>query len=446
MNGQTRMAQRSGSFEQRLPPQPASVGMARHLVRGLLAEAGRDDLTETAALVISELVTNALLHAGTQIDVVARVDDDGLCCEVGDGSLHLPVLRRYAATSGTGRGLRMVDQLVDEWGVTSHPPTGKTVWFRMSDGDRDSDFHAVLPGQTADAARGEDARSDHDVAIDLHSVPLLLHAAWQEHAEALLREYLLASLEDDEGDIAAIQVHADATDAIAILEEQIPRVDVAVEPDKLMEGATEPHVSLPKLTLNVPLDSVPHFDVLDVAIDAALDLSRRGLTLTPPTQPELRMFRHWMCRQVIEQASGGTPVPWSVEGEPEPMVRRDVAWDLESVATAQTGLIVADDANLILAVSPPALEMLGYDDPSGLVGRRIIAIIPERFRQAHVAGFTMYQLAGRKPLLGQTITVPALRRDGDEVDVRLLIEAHSIGGGRSVFTAEMSAAEPPAAE
>lgn len=444
MTGQTRMAQRSGSFDHRLPPQPASVGMARHLVRGLLAEAGRDDLTETATLAVSEIVTNALLHAGTQIHVVARVDDDGLRCEVGDGSLHLPVLRRYGATSGTGRGLRMVDQLVDEWGVTPHPPTGKTVWFQMSDGDGDSSFRPLLPGEAADGLRAEEARYGHDVAIDLHSVPLLLHAAWQEHAEALLREYLLASLDDDEGDIAAIQVHADATDAIAILEEQIPRVDVDVEPDKLMEGATEPHVSLPRLTLNVPIESVPHFDVLDGAIDAALDLSRRGLTLTPPTQPELRMFRHWLCRQVIEQASGGVPVPWTVEGEPEPIVRGEVVWDLESVATAQTGLIVADDANLILAVSPPALQMLGYDDTSGLVGRRLIAIIPERFRQAHVAGFTMYQLAGRKPLLGQTITVPALRRDGDEVDVQLLIEAHPVGGGRSVFTAAMSPVEPPA--
>ena len=51
-------------------------------------------------------------------------------------------------------------------------------------------------------------------------MPLLLHAAWQEHAEALLREYLLASL-DGEGD-DPIQMHAEATDAIAVLEEHVP--------------------------------------------------------------------------------------------------------------------------------------------------------------------------------------------------------------------------------
>ena len=60
-------------------------------------------------------------------------------------------------------------------------------------------------------------------------MPLLLHAAWQEHAEALLREYLLASL-DYEGVDDPIQVHADATDAIAVLEEHIPRTRVTMSP------------------------------------------------------------------------------------------------------------------------------------------------------------------------------------------------------------------------
>ena len=53
-------------------------------------------------------------------------------------------------------------------------------------------------------------------------MPLLLHAAWQEHAEALLREYLLASLDAESG-VDPIQVHAEATDAIAVLEEHVPR-------------------------------------------------------------------------------------------------------------------------------------------------------------------------------------------------------------------------------
>ena len=55
--------------------------------------AGREDLDETAVLLVSEMVTNALLHAGTDIDLAATVDATGVRVEVGDGSVHLPSRR-----------------------------------------------------------------------------------------------------------------------------------------------------------------------------------------------------------------------------------------------------------------------------------------------------------------------------------------------------------------
>lgn len=403
------------------------------MIRDLLAASDRDDLVETAVLLVSEVVTNALLHAGTPIDVAARLDEDGLHVEVGDGSLHLPVRRRYASTAGTGRGLLMLEQLVDEWGVSRHQ-RGKTVWFRLDAGDNET-------GLPVEGQADEDhvAGPVESVDVELRNVPLLLHAAWQEHAEALLREFLLASL-DDEDDVDPIQMHAEATDAIAILEEHIPRLQVDVEPDKLMQGATEPLVSVPLLTVPVPVSSVPHFQTLDRTIEASLELARLGVTLTPPTQPEIQVFRHWLCREVAGQAAGADPVPWSVEGgEAPPQPVHELDWDIDSVAVAETGLIAADSANRILAVSRPALLLLGYDDPVQLVGRRLVSIIPERFRQAHIAGFTMFLLTGRRPLLGRQVNVPALRRDGSEVGVNLTIEAHAAGEGQTLFLAEMSA-------
>ena len=58
-----------------------------------------------------------------------------------------------------------------------------------------------------------------------------------------------------------------------------------------------------------------HFATLDRAIEAALDLSREGLVLTPPTQPEVQAFRKWICRQVLSQASGARPEPWRVPAD-----------------------------------------------------------------------------------------------------------------------------------
>jgi PAS domain S-box-containing protein len=419
-----------GSFDVRLPPQPASVSQARAHVRGLLESTGREDLIETAVLLVSEVVTNALLHAGTDIDVAAVLDDSGLRIEVSDGSPHLPSRRRYAATSGTGRGLLMLEALVDDWGVSQHPG-GKTVWFRISGPDNalpdDSEPRTDQPGAPGP---GRD-----NVSVELRNMPLLLHAAWQEHAEALLREYLLANLDSDDAD--TIQMHADATDAIAVLEEHVPRTSVTITADDLMDDALEPRVSATVIEVPVPIGSVAHFETLDRAIQAALDLSREGLVLTPPTQPEVQEFRRWICRQVLSQAAGERPEPWRTpEDATGPAIVID-GWDPSIVVEATTGLIAADATSRILAVSRTAAEILGYDDPTELVGRRIVTIVPERYRQAHVAGFTMYLLVGRKPLLDRPVVVPALRRDGSEVEVELLVRTPAAGNGQSVLLADI---------
>jgi len=433
--GLTTEATAHGSFEQRLEPQPSSVSEARRQVRDLLLSSDREDLLDPTLLLVSEVVTNALLHAGTVIDLSATLDDTGLRVEVGDGSPHLPSRRRYGATAGTGRGLQMLESLVDDWGVTLHGG-GKTVWFHVSGQEQDPD--SPLVRRDEDEATG---RARESVAVQLQNVPLLLHAAWQEHAEALLREYLLASLDVDALglQIDPIQIHAEATDAIAVLEEHIPRASVMAAPEELMTEATEPNVSAARIEVPVPATSVAHFDTLDRAIQAALDLSEEGLVLTPPTQPEVQAFRRWLCRQVVRQAAGGRPEPWTVPDDVLPPPLEPPGWDPKDVLSARDGLIAANEESQILAVSREAASLLGY--PQGeLVGRRIVSIIPERYRQAHVSGFTMYLLVGRRPLLDRVVVVPALRRDGTEIDIELTVRAQAVGHGREVFVAGIRAA------
>jgi PAS domain S-box-containing protein len=407
-------------------------------MREMLLDSGRADLADTAVLLVSEIVTNALLHAGTDIGVTATLDDNGLHVGVSDGSRHLPSRREYGPTSGTGRGLLMLESMVDEWGVTQHR-TGKTVWFHVSVAD-DTEERADNGPVIGSAPTSRRRRSrDGTVPVELRNMPLLLHAAWQEHAEALLREFLLVSLDSDTGD--PIQMHADATDAIAVLEEHVPRAPVAMEPDRIMDDAIEPRVSADRLEVPVPLDSVSHFETLDRAIEAALDLSEDGLVLTPPTQPEVQAFRRWLVRQVLDQASGAEAEPWSVPEGGDDDLATPPEWDPGTVTDADSAVLAADNANRILAVSRPAAELLGYDDPEDLVGERIVTIVPERYRQAHVAGFTMYLLVGRRPLINKTVAVPALRRDGSEVSVNLLVREQSVAPGRSVLVADLRPAD-----
>jgi PAS domain S-box-containing protein len=322
--------------------------------------------------------------------------------------------------------------MVDDWGVTRHR-RGKTVWFRLSHEDGAS--HEPTEPHTAGTVQAN--RRAASVPVELRNMPLLLHAAWQEHAEALLREYLLASMDSDGPD--SIQMHAEAVDAIAVLEEHVPPAPVEMSSDDLMDDATEPYVSAARIEVPVPKSSVDHFETLDRAIEAALDLSREGLVLAAPTQPEVQVFRRWMCREVLRQARGGAPQPWSVPAdEPdEPYMPPD--WDPTTVTEAEGCVIAANEASQIIALSAGAAELLGYPDPSELVGNRIVAIIPERYRQAHVAGFTMYLLVGRKPLLRRPVRVPALRRDGSEVEIELVVHDEGAGNGRSVLLANLRA-------
>jgi PAS domain S-box-containing protein len=101
--------------------------------------------------------------------------------------------------------------------------------------------------------------------------------------------------------------------------------------------------------------------------------------------------------------------------------------------------VAADAANRIVAVNDAALELLGYDDAGQLVGHRLVVLIPERYRQAHVAGFTMYLLTGRRPLLGTEVRVPVVRSGGEELDVWMRVEEEPAGDGSQVFVADLRA-------
>jgi anti-sigma regulatory factor (Ser/Thr protein kinase) len=93
---------------------------------------GADALVDDAVLLVSELVTNAVLHAGTDIEVALHLEGGCLRVDVRDGDPRAPSVRHYSTLSGTGRGLALVDQLARRWSIDPSPDgTGKTVWFEL---------------------------------------------------------------------------------------------------------------------------------------------------------------------------------------------------------------------------------------------------------------------------------------------------------------------------
>lgn len=113
---------------------PSSVGEARRFVRQVLLDWGLEDAIDVATLLVSELATNAVLHARTDYAVEVSMDREGVRIEVLDGSDVPAHHRQNSNAAATGRGVAMVDRLATSWG--SHPKPlvsgfAKGVWFTV---------------------------------------------------------------------------------------------------------------------------------------------------------------------------------------------------------------------------------------------------------------------------------------------------------------------------
>ncbi|MGZ4436754.1 MAG: ATP-binding protein [Nocardioides sp.] len=116
------------SYSADLPPEPPSVRAARSFVAACLAEQDLAHLADDVRLVASELVTNALKHAGTPCMVTLEGFVSSVRLAVWDGSTLAPVPVTGSGVDEGGRGLVLVEELSREWGVATGPGGGKAVW------------------------------------------------------------------------------------------------------------------------------------------------------------------------------------------------------------------------------------------------------------------------------------------------------------------------------
>lgn len=120
---------------QTFPAWPESVPDARRYV-GEILDRLPGASCETAALLVSELATNAVRHAGARefvVEVQTYPDEGRVWVGVTDTDPGLPILRPPSVTSEHGRGLRLVASLADRWGARRRRESAeKTVWFELS--------------------------------------------------------------------------------------------------------------------------------------------------------------------------------------------------------------------------------------------------------------------------------------------------------------------------
>ncbi len=117
----------------RLPASRSSPAASRAFLRSRLAGVMDTASLETATLLATELVTNAVVHAGTEAELSYSLEEDSVLIEVSDLSPTLPRLTHPGGSDTSGRGLLIISALSEAWG-TANRPDGKAVWFRLRRG------------------------------------------------------------------------------------------------------------------------------------------------------------------------------------------------------------------------------------------------------------------------------------------------------------------------
>jgi PAS domain S-box-containing protein len=191
----------------------------------------------------------------------------------------------------------------------------------------------------------------------------------------------------------------------------------------------------------MPRTLVPAYTALRQAMRVSEQLAVEGRLLTRPGLPEILELREWVCDQILDQAAGKEPTPWrgTAQARFETMSQEWAApappqWDTILVSDSERGVVAADDANRIVAISRSLAEALGWEIDD-LVGRRVVTLIPPELREAHIAGFSRHLHTGQAHALGVPLELPVLRRDDTRVLCSFMVEQAPAHAGRSVYIA-----------
>lgn len=304
---------------------PRTVGEARRWLRQEVGRWATDVGRDAAELVLSELVTNAVLHGEGPVRVSLSHRNRCLAIEVVDGNGHgLPTVRHYAADAATGRGMHVVERLSTAWGVR-HLAAGKGVWALLVDPDdparsarcahRFAPASWLLADPTDAASRVEPvvlpanrSRPSHLVAQGL---PVWVYVAGQEHNDALMRELRFVAqgpaTERVPGHLFAL-----VSDRERPFHAELVLLRAQVDAARARGAATV------DLELPVSHRSFERFSRLAALHDEADELCARGELLTLASPPVVRRFRAWFLEQLEARLDGREPTPWSCPSERPP--------------------------------------------------------------------------------------------------------------------------------
>jgi hypothetical protein len=290
-----------------LEPDPVSVGDARSWVTEILTALGRDDLVDAAQLGVSELVTNAVLHAAPPISVSVRGTRDHPRIEVHDASDEPPQVRpdvteADALLSTFGRGISIVASFSARWGADLSGE-GKTVWFEPVVDPQDAPVAGDLFDiSAAVAARLAVAPDPGQVQVRLLGLPVPVFAGLRTHYDELCRELRLLAL-----------AHGGAYPVADALTETVLQVEQErrqTRGTQAVDEAIRLGCDRVDLTYDVPATAPATMARLLGLLDAAETFCLQERMLSTAATPEQRALQRWYLTEFVRQGAGEAPTAW----------------------------------------------------------------------------------------------------------------------------------------
>ena len=291
-----------------------SVPDARKWTAQVMRDLGRDDLVESTELGVTELVTNALLHAQTPIEVRVRGTREHPRVEVSDASPVPPELPAKATFDAQqqeellltfGRGLHLVARASEAWGADIELD-GKVVWFvparEFNDGEGIAGTITGLPDPEP-AGDSEDL-----IEIELLRVPVWNYIGFQRHYREVRREVRLLSL-------ANAQEYPLAKRLSEVFDKLERPLRSQLRDDRVVAARAEgtQHIDI---RVHMTRTDASGIEQLIELLDLADEFCRTQRLLSLARSPEQVSFQNWFLCEFVRQSNGQPAQAWPSEQPP----------------------------------------------------------------------------------------------------------------------------------
>jgi anti-sigma regulatory factor (Ser/Thr protein kinase) len=296
---------------QALTPGPRGVSGARRWATQVLTEIQRSELIESACISVSEVITNALLHAEQPVSVRLRGTRNHPRIEVRDGSREPPDLPDLESEPEDdvlltfGRGLSIVARVSSAWGAEIEED-GKIVWFVPQVELTDGPGVQGLITELQPLLREDPPEVDDPVDVTLTGLPLPEMKDNRIHLRELRRELRLLALGHEATYPLAASLSRFFTDLDATFWRGMRDESLA---SALLDGADDLD-----LTITIPRRSGDDFQRFIELLELADAFCRQERLLTLARTSDQVAFQTWMFGEFVRQSHGADALPWRPPG------------------------------------------------------------------------------------------------------------------------------------